>query len=94
MVLNGKKHILKFNRYFIKTYDEDSDKGCIIEVDVEYPKNLHDFHSDLPFLPERMKFNKFNKLACNLHDKNKYVIHIRPLKQALNHGLILKKIIE
>ena len=49
---------LKFNGDFIKNYDEDSDKGCIFEVNVEYPKSLHDLHSDLPFLPERMKIKK------------------------------------
>ena len=49
-------------------------------------------HSDLPFLPERMKINKCRKLVCNLYDKNNYVVHIRSLKQALNHGLILKKV--
>ena len=37
-----------------KNYDEDSNEGYIIEVDLEYPKNLHNLHSDLPFLPERM----------------------------------------
>ena len=46
---------------------------------------------DLPFLPERMKINKCNKLVCNLYDKINYVIHIRALKQASNHGLISKK---
>ena len=56
-----KKNMLKFNEDFIKNYDEDSDKGYILEVDVEYPKNFHDLHSDLPFLPERMKINKCNK---------------------------------
>ena len=39
-----------------------------------------------------MKINKCNKLVCNLYDKNKYVFHIRSLKQALDHGLILKKV--
>ena len=53
---------------------------------------MHDLHSDLAFLPEIMKINKCNKLACNLYDKNNYVVHIRSLKQALNHGLILKKV--
>ena len=55
-------------------------------------KNLHDLHIDLPFLPKRMKIDKCNKLVCNLYDKNNYVVHIRSLKQALKHGLILKKI--
>ena len=86
-----KNNILKFNKDFIKSYDEDSDKGYIFEVDVEYPKNLHDLHSDLPFLHERMKINKCSKLVCNLYDKNNYAVHIRSLKQALNWGLILKK---
>ena len=53
---------------------------------------MHDLHSDLPFLPERMKINKCSKFVCNLYDKNNYVFHIRSLKQALNHGLILKKV--
>ena len=59
----------KINETFIKNYDEDNDKGCIFEVDVEYQKKLHDLHSDLPFLSERMKIDKCKKLVCNLHDK-------------------------
>ena len=39
-----------------------------------------------------MEINKCNKLVCNLYDKKKYVVHINSLKQALNHGLKLKKI--
>ena len=46
----------------------------------------------LPFLSERMKIDKCNKLVCNLFNKKKYVTHINSLKQALNHGLKLKKI--
>ena len=86
------KDLSKIDEDFIKSYDENSDKGYILEVDVKYPKNLHDFHSDLPFLPERMKIDKCKKLVCNLYDKKNYVVHIRSLKQALSHGLILKKI--
>ena len=82
----------KFNKEFIKNYDEDSDKGYILEVDVKYPKNLHGLHRDLPFLPERMKIGKCKKLVCNLYNKKIYVVHIRSLKQSLNHGLILKKV--
>ena len=87
-----KKSISKFNEDFIKNFDEDSDKGYILEVDVEYPKNLHNLHSDLPFLPERMKIDKSSKLVCNLYDKNNCVVHISLLKQVLNHGLILKEV--
>ena len=74
----------------IENCDEDSDKGYVLEIDGEYLKDLHDLHSDLPFLPERTKINKCNKLVCNLYDKNNYIIHIRSLKQALNNGLISK----
>ena len=87
-----KKNILKFNEDFINNYDEDSDKGYILEVDVEYPKDLHNLHSDLPFLPQRWKINQCNKLVYNMYNKKSYVVHIRSLKQALNHGLILKKV--
>ena len=58
----------------------------------KYPKNLCALLEDLPFLPERMKIGKCKKLICNLYDKKNYAFHIRPLKQALNHGLILKKV--
>ena len=43
--------MLKFNEDLIKNYDEDSDKGYILEVDVKHPKRLHNLHCDLPFLP-------------------------------------------
>ena len=63
----------------------------ILEVDAEYRKDLHKLHSDLPFLPERMKINKCDKLTCTTHNKENHVVHIRALKQALNHGLKLTK---
>ena len=84
------KHVI--NEEFIKNYNEDDKKGYIFEVDVKCSKKLHELHSDLPFLPERMEINKCNKLICNLYDRKKYVVHINSLKQALNHGLKFKKI--
>ena len=84
--------INEINEDFIKNYNENDNKGYIFEVDVKYPKRLHKLHSDLPFSPERMEINKCKKLVCNLYDKKKYVTHINSLKQALNHGLKLKKI--
>ena len=74
----------------MKDYDENSNNGYFLEVDVEYPKILFNLHIDLPFLAERNKIKKFNKLVCNIYDKENHVVHIRALKQALNHGLILK----
>ena len=84
--------INEINEEYLKNYNENDNKGYIFEVDVRYPKRLHDLHSDLPFLPERMEINKCKKLFCNLSNKKKYVIHVNSLKQALNHGLKLKKI--
>ena len=80
----------KINEEFIKNYNENSKKGYILEVDVKYPKKLHDLHSDLPFLPKMMKIDK----CKNWQNKKKYVVHIKSLKQALNHGLNLKRFIE
>ena len=45
----------QFNEDFIKNYNEESDKGYFLEVDVQYPEKLHELHNDLLFLPERMK---------------------------------------
>ena len=56
-------------------------------------KKLFNLHKDLPFLAERNKIEKSKKLVCSIHDKDcTNVVHIRALKQVLNHGLILKKV--
>ena len=81
-----------FTEDFIKSYDKEGDVGHLLVVDIEYPRTLRMLHSDLPFLPEKMKINKCCKLACNLNDKKNYSIHIVALKQALNHGLVFKKV--
>ena len=87
-----KSRLSRFNAICIRNCDENSDKEYFLEVDVDFPKKLFDFHKDLPFSPERKKVNKVEKLVCSIEDKEKYVIHIRVLKQALNHGLVLKKV--
>ena len=79
---------------FIKNYNENSDKGYLFHVDITYPQEIRELHADLPFLPDKMQVNKINKLVGNVHDKNNYVIHVYALKQALNHGLLLKKVYE
>ena len=87
-----KSRLSRFNETFIKNYDESSGKGYFLKVDIDYPKKLFDLHKDLPFLPKRNKVNKIEKLICSIEDKEKYVMHIKVLKQALNHGLVLKKV--
>ena len=91
--VNGFKwveNLSKFNDRFIKNYNETSDKRYYPEVDVEYPKKLLNSHRDLLFLPEKIRM--IEKLMCSIEDKEKYDIHIRTLKQALNHSLRLKKV--
>ena len=68
------------------------DKPCILEVDLEYPKDLHDLHGEYPLAPEQLKINKINKLVPNLYDKKKYVVHHENLKLYLRLGLKLTKI--
>ena len=69
-----------------------NDKGAyLLEVDVEYPKELHENHNKLPFLTERMKVGRVEKLVPNLKDKKGYVVHVKALNQELKHGLKLKK---
>ena len=68
------------------------DYGYLLEVDVAYPKELHDYHNDLPFMCTKMKINRVEKLVPNLYYKHKYVIHIKAFKQAIDHGLVLKRI--
>ena len=84
----GKK-LSKLNEIFLKNYKENSNTGYFLEVDIDYPKKLFNLHKDLQFLPESEKVNKVEKLIGSVADKEKYVIHIRALKQALNHGLVL-----
>ena len=86
------KDVSQFNEDFINNYNEEGDEGYFLEVDVQYPEMLHKLHNGLPFLPERMKIEKVKKLVADLLDKTEYVMHVRNLKQALNHGLVFKKV--
>ena len=66
---------------------------CILEVDLEYPEELHDLHNDYPLCPERVECNHgVKKLVPNLRHKNNYVVHYKTLMQYLNLGMELKKI--
>ena len=67
-------------------------RGYLLEVDLEHPKELHENHNELPFLAERTKIGREEKLVPNLKDKKGYVVQIKTLNQALKHGLKLKKV--
>ena len=58
------KDTSQFNNYFIKNYNEDSDKGHFLKVNVKYLEKLHELHNDLSFLPERIKIEKVENLVC------------------------------
>ena len=67
-------------------------KGYLLEVDVKYPKGLHNLHNGLPFMCEKMEINGAEKLIPNLNNKKNYVIHIEALNQVIKHELIVEKV--
>ena len=71
------KETPQFDEDFIKNCNKESDEGSFLEVDVQNPEKLYEFHNDLSFLPEKKKLKKFEKLVDNLHNKSDYVIHIK-----------------
>jgi len=74
--------------------DERSLIGRIYEVDISYPKELHDKHNDFPFLPKNSvpPGSKVKKLMATLDSKQNYVIHYRNLQQAIKNGLLIEKV--
>ena len=65
---------------------------CILEVDLEYPHDLHDLHNDYPLAPEHIEINGVKKLIPNLYNKKKYVVHYEALKLYVRYGLVITKI--
>jgi len=72
----------------------NSKYGCILEVDLEYPKELHDAHYDYPLAPESVKVGTVHKLILNLNNKTKYVVHYENLKMYESMGLKITKYTE
>ena len=88
--LAGREMEKLFNNQVLQVWEKIP---CILEVDLEYPENLHDLHNDYPFCPEKVKCkNGVEKLIPNLRDKTKYIIHYKNLIQCLRAGMKLKKI--
>ena len=76
----------------LKDYQVNTNKGIVYEVDLDYPKELHDYHNDYPFLPETININNNPKLIPNLNNKQYYILNEINLVQAIMHGLKLTKI--
>ena len=71
------KNTFQFTENFLRKFNEECYTGYFLKVDVWYLKKLHGPHNDLPFLPERMKFEKVENSVANLHDKTDInVIHV------------------
>ncbi|XP_050524225.1 uncharacterized protein LOC126895927 [Daktulosphaira vitifoliae] len=75
---------------------DDGEYGYLAEVDVDYPRELHDLHNDLPFFPVIEKppltSSKCSKLMTTLDPKRGYIVHYRALKQAVKHGVVVTKL--
>ena len=65
---------------------------CILEVDLEYPEELHDLHNEYPLAPEKVKVGNVEKLIPNLNNKKKYTLHCENLKLYEKLGLKITKI--
>lgn len=84
----------EINSLNVESVEDNAEWGYILEVDLEYPKHLHNYHNDLPFCPEKCipPGGKSTKLIANLYNKYNYVIHYVYLKKCIEHGLILRKV--
>ena len=76
----------------LREFSGQEGRGCILEVDLEYPKKLHDLHNEYSLAPERIEINKVEKFIPNLNETKKYVLHHKNLKQYLDLSLKLTKI--
>ena len=83
--------ISEFDESFIKNYNNESEEGYFIEVDFQYPENLHNLRNDSPFLPKRMKIEKVEKLVANLHDKNELCYSQKKFETSIKSWISFEK---
>ena len=75
-----------------KNFEKWKNHSCVLEVDLEYPEDLHDLHNDYLLAPERLNIRGVEKLIPNLRDKKKYIVHHESLKLYESLDLKIKKI--
>ena len=68
----------------IEIYNGNSKYGALLDIDIDYAKELHKLHIDIPFLAERKVINSTSKLITSFQNENKYAVRIFALKRTLN----------
>jgi hypothetical protein len=87
--VNGFQYVEFLTEEFIKSYDyETNNKGYVLEVNIDYPAELHNSDNDYPLASENMVINKIRKLTPNLNNKENYVVHIANLQYYLSMGIV------
>src|SRR5437867_11740187 len=71
----------------MESITDDGNYGYILDVDIQYPEDLHKLHNDLPFLAENIKINRQQKLVPHFNDRKNYIVHHVALKHAIQHGV-------
>ena len=87
-VLHGLRPIMKHSKILNKS--DDSSKDYFLEMDLEYPKELHDKHNDLPMAPEKINVTEEMLSPLQLEIKNNYIIKTGDIKK-LTPNLMSKK---
>ena len=66
----------EINKIDLAKYEEDSKKGVILEIDLEYPQELHDLHNDYPLAQEKLKVTKDMLSPYRESIREKFIISI------------------
>ena len=80
------------NFKWMKNLHNWRNRPCILEVDLEYPEQLHHLHNEYPLAPESLNVGNVDKLIPNLMDKERYVLHRDNLLLYESLGIKIKKI--
>ena len=76
----------------VEELDDWKHLSCFLEVDLEYPEDLHNLHNDYRLAPERIRIRNVEKLIQNLNNKTNFVVHYENLKLYESLGLKITKI--
>ena len=69
----------------LNRYTSNSSKGCVIEVDFEYQKELHQLHNDYPLAPDKTDIKEKVLSSCQLKTADLYNIHFGTVKKLVSN---------